>query len=340
MDILEVIEKLTACSGTPGAEGDAVETAEKYLSEYGETRTDKLGNLICEIEGGRSGILLDAHIDRVGLIVTSITPEGFLRIAKCGGIDGRTLLARQVTVYGREKIKGVTASVPPHLQRRGEDSKAVEIDDILIDIGMDYENAVKAVQPGDRITVDSELLHLAGKKIAAPALDDRCGIAAVLYALHTLKGRECGRKITVVFSTREEVGGSGARVASYNADAQECIAVDVSFAKTPDSRAEECGILGGGPMIGCAPSLDREISEKLKLIAGEKRIPYQLEIMNGRTGTNADCIGVSGKGFRCGLLSVPLRYMHTGVEVVSLNDVKNTGELLAQYILDGGVLDA
>lgn len=340
MDILEVIEELTACSGTPGAENDAVKTAEKFLSAYGKTHTDSLGNLICETAGERSGILLDAHIDRVGLIVTSITPEGFLHVAKCGGIDGRTLLAQQVTVHGREKIKGVTVSVPPHLQRRGAERTVPEIDDILVDTGMDYESASKAVSPGDRITVDAELLHLAGGKIACAALDDRCGMAAVLYALDSLKGRGYDRKITVAFSTREEVGGSGARVASYNADAEECIAVDVSFAKTPDSRPEDCGVLGGGPMIGYAPSLDREISEKLKSLAGEKRIPYQLEIMSGRTGTNTDGIGISGRGYRCGLISVPLRYMHTGVEFISLNDVENTGRLLAEYIINGGVLDA
>ena len=340
MEILEVIEKLTACPGTPGTESEAAETAEKYLKQYGKTHADKLGNLICEIDGEESGILLDAHIDRVGLIVTSITAEGFLHIAACGGIDERTLSAQQVTVHGEKKIKGVIISVPPHLQKADEDRKTPKFDDLLVDIGMDYEKALKAVQPGDRITVDSGFLHLAGDRIASPALDDRCGMAAILYALDILKDKGCKRKITAVFSTREEVGGSGAKVASYNADAEEFVAVDVSFAKTPDSKPENCGLLGCGPMIGYAASLDKEVSDKLKRLATEKDIPHQLEIMGGRTGTNADSMSISGHGYRSGLVSIPLRYMHTGVEVISVEDVKNTGRLLAEYILDGGVFNA
>lgn len=340
MNINQVLEKLTACNGTPGNEAAAVEQAEKYLSKYGKTHTDRLGNLICEIEGRGKGILLDAHIDRVGLIVTSITSEGFLHVGFCGGIDERTLLAQQVTVHSEKEIKGVIISTPPHLQGADEDRKTPKIEDILVDIGMNYDEASRAVQLGDRITVDSSFLYLAGDRVASAAFDDRCGMASILYALDILKKKGCDRKITVAFSTREEVGGSGAKVASYNADAQEFIAVDVSFAKTPDSKPEECGELGKGPMIGYAASLDKEVSDKLKAIAIEKRIPYQLEIMGGRTGTNADSMSVSGSGYRSGLVSVPLRYMHTGVEVISVNDIKNTGWLLAEYIFDGGVLDA
>lgn len=339
MDILKILEKLTSCAGVPGAEKAAADTAFTLLSEYGKTHTDKLGNLICEIDGEGSGILLDAHLDRVGLIVTSITPEGFLHVGLCGAIDERTLLAQQVTVHSEKEIKGVVISTPPHLQG-GEEKKIPDIGDILVDIGMNFEQASASVALGDRITVDSQFLHLAGDRIACAALDDRCGMASILYALEILKNKGCDRKITVAFSTREEVGGSGAKVASYNADAEECIAVDVSFAKTPDSKAEECGVLGAGPMIGVAASLDGEISDRLRSLAAEKRIPYQLEIMSGRTGTNADSMSVSGNGLRSGLISIPLRYMHTGVEVISVNDIENTGLLLAEYIFNGGVLDA
>lgn len=339
MDILKVLEDLTSCAGVPGDERAACGTALKYLNKYGRTYTDRLGNIICEIDGKGSGILLDAHIDRVGLVVTSITPEGFLHVGLCGGIDERTLSAQQVTVYSKKEIKGVIISTPPHLQG-GEEKKIPEIGEVLVDIGMNFEQASDVVQPGDRITVDSKFLRLSGDRVSCGAFDDRCGMASILYALEILKNKCCDRKITVAFSTREEVGGSGAKVVSYSADAEECLAVDVSFAKTPDSAAEECGVLGGGPMIGVAASLDEEVSDKLKLLAAEKRIPYQLEIMGGRTGTNADSMSVSGKGYRSGLVSIPLRYMHTGVEVISVSDIENTGLLLAEYIFDGGVIDA
>lgn len=147
-------------------------------------------------------------------------------------------------------------------------------------------------------------------------------------------------KSPLPFTTREETGGSGARVASFNSDASELIAVDVSFAKTPDSKAEECGVLGKGPMIGIAPSLDGEASEKLRQLAVEKNIPYQLEIMSGMTGTDADSMTCAADGLVSSLISIPLRYMHTGVEVISLSDIENTGSLIAEYILSGGAVNA
>ncbi len=340
MDIQEVLKDLTGAGGVSGAEYSAAEAAEKYLSRYGKVHTDALGSLICEIDGKGPHILLDAHIDRVGMIVTSVTEEGFLRVAACGGIDNRTLCAQQVTVHGVRDIKGVIISTPVHLQNGSDDKKAMKTDEAIIDIGMDYEKACEAVTPGDRVTVCSGFIPLAGDRISCHAFDDRAGMAAIIYALDILKNKECNQKITVSFSSLEETTEGGAAAASFSAEADEFIAVDVSFAATPDSKTYECGVLGKGPMIGVAPSLTREVSEKLKMLAAEKKIPYQLEIMGGKTGTNADVMSISGKGMKSGLISIPLRYMHTGVEVIALSDVENTAMLIADYILDGGVADA
>ena len=340
MDIVSVLNDLTAATGVSGLEKGAAEVAQKYLSEFGKTHIDTLGSVICEIEGEGSHILLDAHIDQVGMIVTSITEDGFLRVAACGGIDNRTLCAQEVTVHGSKDITGVVISVPPHLQKSEDERKTMKTDEAIIDIGMNYKQATAVVSLGDRITVNSPFLLLAGNRLASPAFDDRCGMAAILFALEYLKNKNSNRRITVVFSTREETTESGAKVASYVADADEFIAVDVSFAKTPDSKAQECGELDKGPMIGVSSSLTEDVSNKLKEIAAQNEIPYQLEIIGGSTGTNADVISVSGKGLRSGLVSVPLRYMHTGVEVISKADIENTGVLIAEYVIDGGDLNA
>ena len=136
MDIKNLLKELTSAVGVSGKETDAVLTAQRLLSEFGKTREDVLHSAICEIEGDRAGhILLDAHIDRIGLIVTSVTDEGFLHVAACGGVDRRTLNGQEVTVYGREPVFGVIASTPPHLASGDNERKATEIDDILIDIG-------------------------------------------------------------------------------------------------------------------------------------------------------------------------------------------------------------
>lgn len=335
MNTLEVLKRLTDGAGVSGLEKCTAQIVAKMLTEYGKTYTDRLGNVVCELDGEGEPFLLSAHMDRVGMIVTDITDEGFLNVAPCGGIDNRTLCAQQVTVHAREDIKGIVISTPPHLQSGENERKALKTDEALIDIGFSKEKAEELVSRGDRVTVDSDFIQLAGDRVAGHAFDDRAGIASILFALEMLKKRHCARKITVAFTTREEVGGSGAKAASFNAGASELIAVDVSFAMTPDSKAEECGLLGKGPMIGISSSLDYEASEQLKAVAIEHEIPYQLEIMGGRTGTDADSMTVAAGGMISSLISIPLRYMHTGIEVVEIGDIENTGRLIAEYILGG-----
>ena len=336
MNTVDLLKKLTDSAGVSGLEKCTADTVVQLLKKYGDTYTDKLGNVICEIDGEGEPFLLSAHLDRVGMIVTDITDEGFLNVAPCGGVDNRTLCAQQVTVHTHGgDIKGVVISTPPHLQSGDNERKALKTDEALIDIGFSKEDAEKRVQKGDRITVDSDFLQLAGDRVACHALDDRAGVASVLLALEILRERNCARRITVAFTTREEVGGSGAKTASFNAKASELIAVDVSFAMTPDSNRYECSELGKGPMIGISPMLDYEASQKLKAVAIEHEIPYQLEVMGGRTGTDADSMTVAAGGMISSLISIPLRYMHTSVEVVEIADIENTGRLIAEYILGG-----
>ncbi|MBE6828100.1 MAG: M42 family metallopeptidase [Ruminococcaceae bacterium] len=336
MDILNILKRLSECDGVSGAEGEISDVCAELLKPFGKTYKDKLGNVICETDGEGDAVLLSAHMDRVGLIVTDITNEGFLNVASCGGIDERTLCAQQVTVHASQNLKGVIISTPPHLQDGQNERKALKPDEALVDIGLSKEKAEQLVTRGDRITVDSQFIQLLSDRVAGSAFDDRAGITAILYAAELLKKRKCAKKIIIAFATREEVGGSGAKVASFNSGAKTLIAVDVSFAVTPDSKREECGELGKGPMIGVSASLDYEASKELKAVAIEKRIPYQLEVMGGLTGTDADGMTVAAGGMRSSLVSIPLRYMHTGVEVVSLSDIENTGRLIAEYIISGG----
>lgn len=338
MNTVEMLKRLCGAAGVSGLEQSVADTLTDLLGEYGDAHTDRLGNVILELDGEGEPFLLSAHMDRVGMIVTDITSEGFLNVAPCGGIDARTLCAQQVTVHTADGgITGVVISTPPHLQSGDNERKALKPQDALVDIGFSREKAEQLVARGDRVTFDSDFIQLASDRVACHALDDRAGIAAVLYALEILRERKCSRKITVAFTTREEVGGSGAKAAAFNAGASDFIAVDVSFALTPDSNPHDCGVLGKGPMIGISSSLDYCASQKLKAVAIENNIPYQLEIMGGRTGTDADSMTVAAGGMVSSLISIPLRYMHTPVEVVAISDIENTGRLMAEYILGGAV---
>jgi endoglucanase len=280
-------------------------------------------------------ILLDAHIDQVGLIVTFIDDKGFIKAEPCGGIDRRALSAQSVTIHSKQSpIKGVICTLAPHVLAQGED-KVKKADEIKIDAGLTKKQADELISLGDIVTVDGELVSLLGKIAAGIALDDRAGVVAILYALHLLKEVKLKCNLVISFSVQEELGCRGAGVVAYNTEPDYAIVVDVSYGTTPgcSSIAHKCGELGKGPMIGYAPALNREMFEEMKKVAQINSIPYQVEIMNGDTGgTNADSITTVKGGVRTALISIPLRYMHTPVETADLSDIEAAGKLIAKFI--------
>lgn len=340
MNTLEnMIFELSEANGTPGAEDEISNIIEKHVSSFAEVKRDRFGNVTAYLPAGKKTVLLDAHMDRIGMIVTGIEDGGFLRVAKCGGMDARILAAQDVTVWGREPVYGVVTSTPPHLSTPEDAKKAKDFDEILIDTGMSKREAERLISQGDRITVRCPHGELENGRIFGAALDDRAGCAAIIRAAELVAETKERPSVQLLFSVQEETGGDGAVTGSFNIDADECIAVDVSFADAPDMPSEKCSKLNKGPMIGIAPVLDYRISQRLKAIAEEKEIPYQLELMGDSTGTNADHIAISKGGVRTGLVSIPQRNMHTGVEIIALDDVENSARLIAEYILGGG-LDA
>ncbi len=339
MDIAKVLEELCGVGGVSGGETAAHETALRLLREYApDAAADKFGNIIGYVnndegESNKPLLLLDAHIDRIGMIVTHIDDDGFLKVGGMG-MDRRTLLAQSVTVFGKEKLRGVVSTLPPHVAE--DKKKASKISEISIDVGMTKEQAEKVISPGDLVILDGEFSRLAGTRVCSPATDDRAGVAAVLYALDLLKDEhKLPFRIAAVFAAQEEVGGRGTAIASYNVNPDYAIAVDVSFAVSSGVSSSEAGKLGKGGMIGIAASLSRRLSEKLISIAREKDIPYQLEAMTGSTGTDADDITVSRGGVETGLISVPQRYMHTPCEVLDTEDIKAVGRLIAEFVKGG-----
>lgn len=339
MDIAKVLEELCGVGGVSGGETAAHETALRLLREYApDAAADKFGNIIGYVnndegESNKPLLLLDAHIDRIGMIVTHIDDDGFLKVGGMG-MDRRTLLAQSVTVFGKEKLRGVVSTLPPHVAE--DKKKAPKISEISIDVGMTKEQAEKVISPGDLVILDGEFSRLAGTRVCSPATDDRAGVAAVLYALDLLKDEhKLPFRIAAVFAAQEEVGGRGTAIASYNVNPDYAIAVDVSFAVSSGVSSSEAGKLGKGGMIGIAASLSRRLSERLISIAKEKNIPYQLEAMTGSTGTDADDITVSRGGVVTGLISVPQRYMHTPCEVLDTEDIKAVGRLIAEFVKGG-----
>lgn len=329
MTAYETLDILTACAGVSGAEGELHAALSTLLDGLGEVYTDPLGSVFCHMGGSGKSFVLDAHIDRIGLIVKFICDDGFIKADPCGGMDKRTLTAQEVTLLCRSgEIKGVVTSVPPHLGG----SEAGEESSVTIDLGLSPEEVKSLVSQGDRIIVKNPLQRLAGGRVTAPALDNRVGAAAVICAMRILKERGVNADVTAAFTVQEEVGCRGAKAAASVHRADEALVVDVSFALSSGLKQEECGKLSSGPMIGVSSTLSENISRDLFETAKKNKIPYQTEVMGGRTGTNADAISSASGGVATGLVSVPLKYMHSAGEVIDIHDVENTALLLADYI--------
>ncbi|MCM1333507.1 MAG: M20/M25/M40 family metallo-hydrolase [Bacteroides sp.] len=337
MEIREILSKLCRADGVSGAEEAACAEAVALLREFDPSASaDPFGCVhafIGEKGNGKKTLLLEAHIDEIGFIVTYIEEGGFLRVANVGGTDRRLYAAQTVTIHSDPPLKGVIATLPPHVDPDGK--KTMKTEAIAIDTGFSKEETEKRVKLGDRVTIDGGFAELGESRVTAKALDDRAGAAAILYALSLLKGKKLAYNLSILFASEEEVGSRGAKIGAYTAEADLAVATDVSFGLTPDAKREKCGELGKGAMLGIAPSLSKSLTEHLRALAEEEDIPLQLEIMGGETGTDADEIATARGGVKTALLSIPLRYMHTPVETVDPKDVEAVGRLMAALALKG-----
>lgn len=333
MNIKELCFSLCEKAGTSGDEKVAAEFARELLSKYMTAEIDTLGNVVGTMGDGSTHILLDAHIDSIGLVVRGIDEKGFLLVDRVGGMDERILTGAEVTVHGKEELFGVICSVPPHLQKGDSKKEKLSLKEMAVDIGYSKDAAEKLVEIGDRITLKSQKAELLGGNISCGSLDDRSSVAVILRVLEIVNSKTPSIKLTVLFSTQEETGGSGAKTGAFSAMPDYSIVVDVGFGNDPYTDKTQTIELGKGPSIGIAPILDREMMKDLKSLAKENNIPYQHDVMSGRTGTNADSINITGSGVKTALLSLPLRYMHTAGEVINVGDIENTAKLIAAYLL-------
>ncbi|MDE6538767.1 MAG: M42 family peptidase [Ruminococcus sp.] len=332
MNIKETLFELSETAGASGNENNVSEKAMEMLKKYCPDAEIKNGNVIGHFgvkNENLPSLVLDAHIDQIGMIVTYITDDGFIKVGNLGGIDRRLLPAQPVIVHGKKDVKGVICSVPPHLSDGGE---VPSFNDIAIDTGFTKSEIEEIISLGDTVTFDVKCRLLLNNRVTGGAFDDRSGMTAILYALELLGERETAYNVTVIFSAQEELGERGAKIGAFEINADIALAVDVSFAYAAGEDEMKCGKLGKGAMIGISPSLSRRISENLIDTARSNNIPYQIEVMNGLTSTNADQYSVSRTGAEACTISIPLRNMHTPVEVIDLKDIELTGRLIAEFI--------
>lgn len=330
----DLIFELCETYGVSGDETSVINVAKKHLEKYATVELDGNNNLIATFGNKSSNrhIMLDAHIDAIGLIVKYIDDKGFIFYDTCGGIDAKALSGSVVKILGKEEILGVIGITPPHLMK-GKDVKTLPAaNELFIDTGIEAERLKQLVSIGDRVAFANSPKQLIGSKITSPALDDRVGVAALIECVRLLSNEKLNCKVSIALTSTEETTGSGAITAAYNLDPDEAIVVDVSFAESEGVPKSKSVPLGSGTMIGVAPILSQKMKSSLQQLAEENNVPYTLEAMGGRTGTNTDGINVSRGGVQSAMLSIPLKYMHTPVEIVDIKDVEATAHLLALYV--------
>ena len=342
MNLIKELYELTSACGLPGAEDEIRELSKEKLNTFCDSiKVSNRGNLLGIMNGVGPKIVLDAHMDQVGLIVTEVCDNGFVLFDKCGGIDERCLSALEVEIISskvNEKIYGIISTLPPHLRKSEDSEKTKKASELAIDTGLTKEDAEKLISKGDRILPKYGFIDLLGNEVSSGALDDRSGMLVILRTLEIIdnackNGKNKKPNVLASFSVCEEVAGRGASTNIYDYDAEYGIVVDVSFDKTPGCSAKECGIIGKGPMIGKGPVVCREVSLMLESLAKEKNIPFQFEIIPSRTGTHADELATTKTGIKVGMVSLPLKYMHTPIEVINTDDVENSARLIAEYCL-------
>ncbi len=312
---------------------EAADIAEEYLKDFAEVHRN--GNTVTATVKGKSPykLLLDAHVDEIGFVVTNVDEKGFVTVGKAGGIDPRILPTKILDIHSKEKVSAVFCSTPPHLSK-GE-VKYESVSDIKLDTLLG-EKAKDIISVGDVATFHSASKELLGGRISGKSLDNRAGVTALILLTEKISKLNLPFSVVILLSDQEELGLRGARTSAFKETPDEAIVIDVSFGLSPDCSAQDCGELSAGGMIGISPCLDKKISDRLITVAKENNIPYQTEVMGGATGTNADVISITKSGVPTGLLSIPLRFMHTDIEVVDIKDIEDTAELLFKYIVSKG----
>ncbi|MFA6731054.1 MAG: M20/M25/M40 family metallo-hydrolase [Eubacteriales bacterium] len=302
---------------------------------FDEVFTTPTGSFVGVVKCGRPGagrLIFDAHLDEIGFIVSQIHKDGFLSVTNAGGVDTRMLSASAVTVYGKKAVRGVFTSIPPHLKNPDDKNKKLELKSLYIDTGYKEEEIKEIVKIGDFAELYSPLFRLENGFIAGKSLDDKICVAQIIRAVEKLDKSKLSCDLYCAFTGGEEIGGKGATSASYAIDADWGVALDVCNPKTPESKNFLDDItVGGGCVISYSSTTSRFLTKALADCAKKHSLKTQLKGEPGRTGTNAHYIFTSRAGVPCTNLSVPLRYMHTGVEVVNLSDVFEGAVLLAKF---------
>ena len=336
LDFLKALIEAPSPSGYEQPVGRVVRRRMKRIAD--DVRTDVHGNTICVMnKKGKVRIMLAGHCDQIGFMVRYVNDKGFIYFAPIGGFDENLVPGHRVWVHTEKgPVDGVIGKKPIHLMEAEERKKTTEIKSLWIDIGAsDKKEAEKVVAIGDPITFPLSMTSLRNGRVAAPGFDDKAGTFVVMEAMRLLKGERIDAALYSVATVQEEIGLRGAKTSAFGIDPHVGIACDVDFASDyPSIDKTQVGdvALDKGPVVARGANINPVVFDMMVKTAKLKKIPCQISGAPRATGTDANFIQLTRAGVAAGLVSVPNRYMHTAVEVVTLKDLENTAKLLAAFV--------
>ncbi len=344
-DIAALLAKFADAHGLSGYEDEVASLLRDELEPLvDEVRIDAMGNVIGVRAGKGPAVMVAAHMDEIGLMVSHIDNDGFLRVVPVGGWFDQTILSQRVMIRTREgdRITGVVGSRPPHVMEPEDRKKMVKLKEMFIDCGARSlaEAEELGVEIGSPVTIDRDLKPLGKDFVTGKALDNRAGVTMLVLALRLLKGETVPATIQAVGTVQEEVGLKGARTSAYGLDPDVAIATDVTIPGDHPgvTQIDVHVVTGKGPSItvldagGRGIIAPRSVLRWLRESAEQADIPFQLVVGNGGT-TDATAINITKTGIPCTVVSVPARYIHSPVEVLSLRDLENGARLIAAAIM-------
>ncbi len=343
MAIPEFLDRLLTATAPSGYETPAAEVWREHARSFtDDVESDTVGSSVARVAAGGDGaplVGLVGHIDEIGLVVKHITSEGVLRFGTIGGWDPQVLVGQRVTVLtSKGPVAGLVGRKPIHLLEDDERKQVAKLEQMYIDIGAsDRDDAARVVSIGDPAVIAAAPQELANGRIASKAMDNRLGAYIVLEAARRAAAEGAAKwDVAAIAAAQEETTFAGARTSAFALDMQACIVVDVTHASDiPDIDEAKTGDakLGHGPQISRGANLHPRMTELLVETAEAESIPFNIAVPGKHSGTDADAIHFARAGVPCGLVSVPLRYMHSPVETVQLSDVEHAVELLAATCL-------
>lgn len=334
-----ILKDLLMTPSPSGSEQPIIKKMAMFLKDYiDELTIDNYGNLIALKYGANSNkkLMLAAHADEVGMMVTHIDNNGFLSFQEIGGIDTNLLPGQRVEIHNHQGVvTGIIGKKPIHLQDRDAKAKDYDAEDLWIDIAAkDKEEAESKVEVGDYITYQTQPVVLQHDVWTSKALDDKVGLLTLIEVAKALDGKQPAMDVYFVASVQEELGARGIRTAALGINPDYGIAIDVTHATDyPTCSPQKSGEIkvGNGIVIAKGPNINKTIGRKLIDLAKQQNIKYQIEPIARPTGTDANFMQVSGTGVKTALLSIPCRYMHSPNEIVSLLDVNEGVRLLTHF---------